>query len=242
MKNRDLNLNTRKREPVAELSALCRKIAADGTVLLKNDGVLPFGKDDIVSVFGRTAFNYIFSGTGSGGLVRTTHKTNIIDGFRKARRAKLNEALVSDYKKWLKQNPFDKGNGWATEPWFQTEYVPDEQAIEKAASESSCALVVFGRLSGEDKDNKAEAGSYLLTDDENELLRRVTSKFDRVAVALNVGNIIDMSWVEKYNVGAVMYIWQGGQEGGIAAADVLTGRTSPSGKLPDTVEIGRAHV
>lgn len=237
MKNRDLNLNTRKREPVAELSALCRKIAADGTVLLKNDGVLPFGKDDIVSVFGRTAFNYIFSGTGSGGLVRTTHKTNIIDGFRKARRAKLNEALVSDYKKWLKQNPFDKGNGWATEPWFQTEYVPDEQAIEKAASESSCALVVFGRLSGEDKDNKAEAGSYLLTDDENELLRRVTSKFDRVAVALNVGNIIDMSWVEKYNVGAVMYIWQGGQEGGIAAADVLTGRTSPSGKLPDTVAL-----
>lgn len=235
MKNRDLNLNTRKREPVAELPSLCRKIAAEGAVLLKNDGVLPFGKNDTVSVFGRTAFDYISSGSGSGGLVRTKYKTNIIDGFRKIRHTKLNEALVSDYKKWLKHNPFDNGHGWATEPWFQTEYVPDEQIIEKAAAESTCALVVIGRLSGEDKDNSAEAGSYLLTDDENELLRRVTTHFDRVAVALNVGNIIDMSWIEKYNVGAVMYIWQGGQEGGISAADALTGRTPPSGKLPDTV-------
>ncbi len=235
MKKYDLNLKNRKREPVPELAPLCRRIAADGTVLLKNNGVLPFGKDDIVSVFGRTAFDYIASGTGSGGLVRTAYKTNVIDGFRRVRRAKLNESLISEYKKWLKSHPFDNGHGWATEPWFQVEYVPEEALIKKAASESTAALIVIGRLSGEDKDNSAEVGSYFLTDDETELIRRVTSHFDRVAVALNVGNIIDMSWVETFDVGAVLYLWQGGQEGGLAAADVLTGRVAPSGKLPDTV-------
>ncbi len=231
----DLMLTERKREPAPEMPPICRKLAAEGTVLLKNDGVLPFTREDTVAVFGRTAFDYIASGTGSGGLVHTEYKTNIIDGFRRLRRAKLYAPLVRKTQKWLNDHPFDKGHGWATEPWFQTEYVPDEEEIARAASDSTAALIVLGRLSGEDKDNAPEAGSYYLTDDETELLRRVTAHFSRVAVALNVGNIIDMSWVEQFGVGAVIYLWQGGQEGGIAAADVLTGRVSPSGKLPDTV-------
>ncbi len=235
MKKYDLKLDTRKREPTPELPPLCRKLAAEGTVLLKNEGVLPFTKADTVAVFGRTAFDYLASGTGSGGLVRAKYKTNIIDGFRRLRRAKLNAPLVENYRRWLKDHPFDKGHGWATEPWFQVEYVPDEAVIDEAARTSTAALIVLGRLAGEDKDNSTDKGSYHLTDDETELIRRVSSRFTRVAVALNVGNIIDMSWVEEYGIGAVIYLWQGGQEGGIAAADVLTGRVSPSGKLPDTV-------
>ncbi len=235
MKKIELNLEKRLREPVAELPAICRKIAADGIVMLKNDGVLPYKKGETVSVFGRTAFDYLANGTGSGGLVHTKYKTNIIDGFRAQRAVKLYAPLIKDYEKWLSENPFDKGHGWATEPWYQKEYVLDEEKIEKAAANSDAALIVIGRLAGEDKDNDAVPGSYLLTEDEEELIRRVTAKFSRVAVALNVGNIIDMSFVEKYSVGAVLYLWQGGQEGGSAAADVLCGKISPSGKLPDTV-------
>ncbi|MBR4723297.1 MAG: glycoside hydrolase family 3 C-terminal domain-containing protein, partial [Clostridia bacterium] len=67
------------------------------------------------------------------------------------------------------------------------------------------------------------------------MLNSVTEYFSEVAVLLNVGNIIDMSWVEKYNIKSVMYIWHGGQEGGNAAADVITGKISPSGKLTDTI-------
>ncbi len=235
MKNYDLRLHERCREPVAELVPLCRKIAAEGIVLLKNEGVLPYKKGEVVSVFGRTAFDYLGSGTGSGGLVNTKYKTNIIDGFARQRAVKLNGKLIKKYKKWLSENPFDKGHGWATEPWFQKEFVPEEDVIASAAAESTAALVVIGRLAGEDKDNGAEEGSYFLTADERELIRRVTKHFERVAVALNVGNIIDMSWVEEFGVGAVLYLWQGGQEGGVAAADVLTGKVSPSGKLPDTI-------
>ncbi len=59
--------------------------------------------------------------------------------------------------------------------------------------------------------------------------------FERVAVILNVGNIIDMNWVAKYKSSAVLYAWQGGQEGGNGVMDVLLGDVNPSGKLSDTI-------
>ena len=60
-------------------------------------------------------------------------------------------------------------------------------------------------------------------------------EFSRVAVILNVGNIIDMKFVEKFKPQAVMYVWQGGMEGGHGVVDVLTGKVSPSGHLTDTI-------
>ena len=74
-----------------------------------------------------------------------------------------------------------------------------------------------------------------MSDGEEEMLKAVTEQFSEVAVILNVGNIIDMSFIEKYGIKSVMYVWHGGQEGGNAAADVITGKVSPSGKLTDTI-------
>ena len=45
---------------------------------------------------------------------------------------------------------------------------------------------------------------------------------------MNVGNIIDMKWVETCKPSAVLYVWQGGMEGGSGVADVLTGRVNPA--------------
>ena len=69
------------------------------------------------------------------------------------------------------------------------------------------------------------------------MLETVCGAFKRVAVLLNVGNIIDMKWVAKYDPAAVLYVWQGGQEGGAGVLDVLTGAVSPSGRLSDTIAI-----
>ena len=52
---------------------------------------------------------------------------------------------------------------------------------------------------------------------------------------LNVGNIIDMTDINRIAPDAVLYVWQGGMTGGKGTADVLTGKVSPSGKLPDTI-------
>lgn len=218
-----------------EYEALVRKAGAEGCVLLKNDNeALPVKNGEKVALFGRTQFDYIKSGSGSGGMVNIPYLVNVYDGFKNAGIA-VDEAVADVYKEWLKDHPFDKGVGWAGEPFSQVEMPVESAMVAGAASRNDAAVVVFGRLAGEDKDNKPEEGSYLLREDERALLKEVCGAFKRVIVLINSGNIIDMKWVKEFNPAAVMYIWQGGVEGGNAAADVVTGKVTPCGKLADTI-------
>ena len=215
---------------------LARRVAAEGSVLLRNEeDTLPLRRGQRVSVFGRTQFEHYKSGTGSGGMVNAPYVTNIIDSLKEDGIIQVNEALEQVYREWLKEHPFDVGEGWAMEPWNQEEMPVDEELAVQAAGQSDAAIVVIGRTAGEDKDNSAAEGSYLLTALEEELLRNVCHAFEHTIVVLNVGNIIDMKWVDRYQPQAVLYIWQGGQEGGRACVDVLTGKVNPSGKLSDTI-------
>jgi beta-glucosidase len=113
----------------------------------------------------------------------------------------------------------------------------DDEIVSNASNESDTAIVTIGRSSGEDRDAKYENGSYFLSDDEVNMLDLVTAHFDKVVVLLNVGSIIDMSWVQHYGnkIGAVMYVWQGGMESGNAVCDLITGGANPCGKLTDTI-------
>ncbi len=216
--------------------ALARQVAGESCVLLKNDKqTLPIHKGSKVSVFGRIALHYYKSGTGSGGLVNVKRVVGILDALKENEDIRLNEKLMEVYDGWVKEHPFDKGAGWGQEPWSQQEMPLTKELVEEAARESDIAIVVIGRTAGEDQDAKAIPGSYLLTEAEEDMLAKVCGAFEKVAVLLNVGNIIDMKWVEKYNPSAVMYVWQGGQEGGNGAVDVLCGKVSPSGKLSDTI-------
>lgn len=231
-----INIKTLEAKPYAPLAAHARKVAADGCVLLKNENnVLPIKSENTVSFFGRTQIDYIKSGTGSGGLVHTEYVVNIIDGALANPNINVNTELVDVYKKWIAENPFDEGHGWATEPWFQKEFVPDESIVKAARAKSDVAVIVIGRTAGEDRDNAPEKGSWYLTDEEEALLSVVSKYFENTVALLNVGNIIDMNWVEKYHIKSVLYIWQGGQEGGNAVADVLSGNVNPSGRLSDTI-------
>ncbi|MGN0556348.1 MAG: glycoside hydrolase family 3 C-terminal domain-containing protein, partial [Acutalibacteraceae bacterium] len=222
--------------PVKELAALSRVAAAEGAVLLKNEGdLLPLKKGAKINLFGRIQFDYFKSGTGSGGLVNVVRVTNILDSLREEPNIEINEELAGVYARWIEDHPFDNGAGWAQEPWCQEEMPLDDETVKKAAEFSDVALVVIGRTAGEDKDNSIAKGSMLLTDTERDMLRRVCNTFDKVCLLLNVGNIIDMSFMDEFSVSSVLYLWQGGQEGGVAAADLLTGRVNPCGKLSDTV-------
>ncbi len=218
-----------------EYAAAARAAAAEGCVLLRNeDCALPLGKGDRVAVFGRIAHSYYKSGLGSGGLVNTRYVTGILDALRAEKEIVLNEEVLRLYEDWIKEHPFDEGAGWGQVPWAQEE-MPVSEELLAAGADADVALVVIGRTAGEDQDNQAKEGSYLLTAAEYELIRAVCSRFERTAVLLNTGNIIDMKWVEELKPSAVMYVWQGGQEGGNGVADVLTGRGNPCGKLPDTI-------
>lgn len=214
---------------------LARRAAAEGAVLLKNDNqALPLTTGRI-SVFGRIQFDYFKSGTGSGGLVNAKYVVGILDALKEEESLTINEELEQVYRSWIGEHPFDQGTGWAQEPWSQEEMPLEQKIVEGAAAKSDAAVVIIGRTAGEDRDATQEKGSYLLTDLEEEMLAKVCGAFERVIVVLNVGSIIDMKWVKKYNPSAVLYTWQGGQEGGHSVADVLTGRVNPCGKMADTI-------
>lgn len=209
--------------------------AAEGIVMLKNDnGALPLSKDEVVSVFGRIQLHYYKSGTGSGGMVNVSKVTGIVDGLLESG-VKLNEELLNVYKKWDEENPYDLGDGWGNEPWSQVEMPLDEQLVADAAQKGSTAIVIIGRTAGEEMDATLTEGSFLLTALEKDMLSKVRKAFEKVVVLLNVGGLIDMSFVNEYTPDSVLYVWQGGMTGGTGTADVLTGKVSPSGKLSDTI-------
>ena len=211
------------------------KMVSEGIVMLKNDNnALPLDTDKEVAVFGRIQFHYYKSGTGSGGMVNVTKVVNILDVLID-NGAKVNEKLLDTYRKWDKENPFDLGEGWGGEPWSQKEMPLDEGFVTETAKSCETAIVIIGRTAGEEQDNRLEAGSYLLSDDEIAMLTVVREHFKKVVLLLNVGNIIDMTDINRIAPDAVLYVWQGGMTGGKGTADVLTGKVSPSGKLPDTI-------
>lgn len=209
---------------------------AEGCVLLRNEGkVLPFQKGEKVAVFGRIQLDYYKSGTGSGGMVNVSRVVGITEGLLESGDVEVNRDLLKVYEDWCMENPFDLGTGWGAEPWSQKEMPLSDELCEKTAAESEVALVILGRTAGEDQDNRAEKGAYFLSDGEDEMLAKVRKYFKKMVVLLNVGGLIDMGFVTKYEPEAVLYGWQGGMLGGTGTAQVLTGQMSPSGKLPDTV-------
>lgn len=227
-------------KPLEGFAEYAREAAAQGAVLLKNDAqVLPLEKGEKVSVFGRTQIDFYRSGTGSGGSVNVEYTTNLLDGLRDSHAAEVDEELAGVYEAWIKEHPFDNGGGlWGAEPWNQEEMELSEEMVENASRRSQKALIILGRTAGEDKDYSNVEGSYLLTEKERMMIRYVTKYFEKTAVVLNVSNIIDMGWLDEeyeHPVSSVLYVWQGGIEGGNAAADILTGKETPGGKLTDTI-------
>ena len=219
-----------------ENARLARQAAADGCVLLENRAnTLPLAAGDRVAVFGRIAFHYYKSGLGSGGLVNAEYVIGILDALKAEPSITLDQELLHTYEAWIEENPYDNGQGWGQVPWSQKEMPVSEELVQAAAGRNDVAVVVIGRTAGEDQDIRVEEGSYLLTETERRLIQTVTASFPRTLVVLNVGSIIDMSWVAEYQVPAVLYVWQGGQEGGNGVCDVLTGKVCPSGRLTDTI-------
>ena len=220
----------------ASYRALARALAAEGCVLLRNENeALPLEGGARIALFGRAQSAYYKSGTGSGGMVNSKYVASIAEVLDAEPGVNLDGEIKAAYEAFVRENPFDKGVGWAKEPWYQKEMPLDPALAAAAAKRCDAAVFVIGRTAGEDQDNREEPGSYYLTDEEKNTLRTVCAAFSRTIVLLNVGNVIDMSWVEAFSPSAVVYLWHGGEMGAYAAADILTGRVSPSGKLSDTV-------
>ena len=223
-----------KPEPRKEMSDACRRAGAEGTVLLKNDGVLPLSKTGSTAFFGRVQRDYFYVGYGSGGDVNPDYLVSPMDALEARGDIAYDKALADRYRLWCQAN-VPPVMDWAQWPTCHPEMALEEEAVRAAAQRNDAAVVILGRAMGEAMDNRPEPGGYYLTEEEKALVAQVTAAFRKVCVVVDAGNIMDLSWVEEYPIGALLYAFQGGMESGNALMDVLYGDAQPGGRLTDTV-------
>ncbi len=215
--------------------AAAAETVAEGIVMLRNENhALPLPKEEEIAVFGRMQLHYCKSGTGSGGMVNVSKVTGILDGLLESG-VRVNAELLDTYRAWDEKNPFDQGEGWGLEPWSQVEMPLDDALVQRVGKACKTAVVIIGRTAGEEQDNRLEEGSFLFSAAEQDMLTKVRGAFARMIVLLNTGNIMDLGFFDTCTPDALLLVWQGGMTGGTGTADVLTGKVSPSGKLPDTI-------
>ena len=223
---------------------LARRAAAEGIVLLENDGTLPLERGARLCLYGGGALYTVKGGTGSGS-VNNRGSVSIADGLREAGFALLNEdwldacarAYQREYGDWMRGIYEAAGapgdfmrlyRAHATRPMA----LPEGGAIEK--KDTDTAVYVISRVSGEGADRRAVPGDYYLSESELASLRAVTALYEKTIVVLNVGGVIDLSFLDELPVAALVLLSQAGMEGGRALADVLAGAVNPSGRLTDT--------
>lgn len=212
---------------------LSRMAADEGIVLLKNDNaLLPFKKGTKIAVFGKSQIDYVKGGGGSGD-VTVSYVRNIYQGLKmKTEHLEVFDALSLYYQEYVE---LEYKNG-ATTGMLKEAIVPSD-LLARAKEFTNTAVIVIGRYSGEgwDRKNDDTDDYFNLSQTELDMVETVTANFDHVVVLLNVGAIINTSWfAENDRISSAVMIWQGGMEGGLAAADILTGEVNPSGKLVDT--------
>lgn len=215
-----------------ERYALVRKIAEEGIVLLKNEGVLPLGSEK-VAVFGRTQLDLIKCGTGSA-FCTCEHCAEILDGME-AEGISCDEILAEKYRRWTAENPIRTFDVWGSGSHINEEMPLSEEDIAACAARGAeKAVFIIGRTAGENDDAFPTVGDYLLSDGEEEMLSALGRHFRDVIVVINSGNLMDMSFSLRPYVKALLLLSMPGMEGGHALARVLSGAVSPSGKLTDT--------
>lgn len=214
---------------------LLRSTAAQTAVLLENR-VLPLAANTKVSVFGRVQIDWFATGYGSGGDVNAPYIVHLLKALRGCEELHINESLAETYERWVVEHPVEK-SVWGRWPRSHPEMPVTAELVRQARKHSDQAVIVIGRASGEDREAVLEPGSFYLTKEETEMLRQVTAAFPDAVLLLNIGSVMDLSFLKEYNFGAVMILWQGGMESGNAAADLLCGKATPSGRLTDTVAV-----
>lgn len=235
----DMNVPVGERYVTKGIPQLIRQAGAESAVLLKNDGALPLKSGDRVAVFGRCQRDYFYVGYGSGGDVTPPYKVSLLDAMKESDgKFILDRKLADIYEEWCSKEenvPFE--GWWGHWPMNYPEMPLSDSLIADVAARNDIAVVVLGRAAGEDRENTLTKGSYYLTDDEISMLDRICAAFEKTAVIMNCGNVIDMSWTAKYGdrLSAILYAWQGGMESGRGVVDVLCGDVNPCGKLPDTI-------
>ena len=225
-------------------AAVARKAAEEGIVLLKNESAaLPLASGSKIALFGVASYEFITGGTGAGN-VNGSYVIDLKQGLSDAGFG-LDSTTDDFYKDCLKYERFNtrringKFDKWFVDAERPSEELPSKEVVAKAAKEADKAVLTIGRIFGEGRDRLYQF-SYLLSDDEIRLIKRVSDAFHAegkpLIVVLDIGGIVDLTaWQEMAD--AVVISWLPGCEAGHAVASVLSGEESPSGRLPMSVPV-----
>ena len=192
--------------------ALAHKIASDGMVLLKNNGILPLKSPQHIAVIGRSAETAHFQGGGSSHINPTMVSQPFKEIQQQAPEAELTYAA-----------------GYAEGEEFSANLI--KQAVEIA--QSADVALVFIALPASIESEGYDRQNLNLTTQQEALIKAVCSVQPNTVVILNNGSPVVMgAWLD--GAAAVLEAWMMGQAGAGAIAEVLFGKINPSGKLAET--------
>ena len=238
-------------------AAITRQSAAEGIVLLKNNGVLPFRTEGnlspltshhsplikTVALFGENSYDFLSGGTGSG-CVHPPYVVDMLQGLENAG-IKSSATLTDIYRKYIDYARIKFQAERHPAKWFQTEYMGQQKypeislspiAIGKEVQAADAAIITIGRQAGEGIDRDIDT-EFNLIPEERSLIVDVCNAFHAagkpVIVIINSGSVIETASWSSYP-DAILCAWQPGMEGGNSIADLLTGKVNPSGKLTMT--------
>ena len=222
---------------------LVREAAPEGMVLLENNGVLPLNGVKTVALYGTGSYDFIAGGTGSGN-VNKPYIRNVAEGLTE------NGFVVNqDIQKWYEQyiayaKTTNKNNGGLSGVLLGEAVIPEmavnRDYFERMEPQTDIAIFTLSRNAGEGGDRYAKDGDWTITGLEREMIQNLADIYHaagkKFVVVLNIGGAIETaSW--KHIPDAILLAWTPGQEGGLAVADILSGKANPSGKLPMTFPV-----
>ena len=225
---------------------ISRRCATEGMVLLKNNNMLPLAAGMKIALFGQGATQTIKGGTGSGD-VNSRNTVSLRDGLRNAGYQLVNEAWLDQYEtsyresmnRWYASLFEAAGPERNVEKFYHAHSathpeLPEMEIREADVQDAEAVIYVISRNSGEGADRRAEPGDYELDEKEQKELETLAEIGKPLVVVLNVGGVMDLSFLDEMRVDALLLMSQAGCESGNAAADVLSGKVNPSGRLTDS--------
>ena len=224
--------------------SIVRALAPECMVLLRSDGAFPLAQPGEIALFGSGARHTVKGGTGSGD-VNSRHVASIEEGLEAAGFSivtrpwldaydRVRDHARQDFIAGIRAEAAERGvpaimvgmGSVMPEPEYTIPLDVDTDADPRTA------VYVLARISGEGSDRAPEAGDLRLTDTEIRDILTLNERFERFLLVLNVGGVVDLSPVE--GVTNILLLSQLGASIGDVFADVLLGRTYPSGKLAAT--------
>ncbi len=192
--------------------ALARKVAGEGMVLLKNNGILPLKEQKRIAVIGHAAKEAYYQGGGSSHI----NPTRLEEPYEELQKL-AGDAELSFAEGYPKDESFNQA-------------LIDE-AVENARSAEVALLYVS--LPASKESEGYDRPDLDFSAHQVALINTVTAVQPDTVVILNSGAPVVMSeWID--GAAAVLEAWMMGQAGGGAIADVLYGKVNPSGKLAET--------